>query len=50
MFVRSILSSYYRLLTGAMLAFAVFALTGCNEKAAEQVGPGTPGSGRHGPI
>ena len=42
MFVRSILSSYYRLLVGAMLALAVFALTGCNEKAAEQAAPGRP--------
>jgi RND family efflux transporter MFP subunit len=42
MFARSIFSSYYRLLTGAALAFAVFALTGCNEKAAEIVAPGRP--------
>jgi RND family efflux transporter MFP subunit len=42
MFARSILSSYYRLLTGAALAFAVFALAGCNEKAAETVTPGRP--------
>src|SRR3954464_10121043 len=42
MFVRSILSSYYRLLTGAMLALAVFALTGCNEKVAEKAAPGRP--------
>src|SRR5436309_4246912 len=42
MFVRSIFSSYYRLLTGASLAFAVFALTGCNEKAAETAAPGRP--------
>ncbi|CAN7465769.1 efflux RND transporter periplasmic adaptor subunit [Bradyrhizobium sp. LjRoot220] len=42
MFARSVLSSYYRLLTGAMLAFAVFALTGCNEKAAEKAAPGRP--------
>jgi RND family efflux transporter MFP subunit len=42
MFVRSVLSSYYRLLTGASLAFAVFALTGCNEKAAEPVAQGRP--------
>src|SRR5947207_8447594 len=42
MFVRSILSSYFRLLTGAMLALAVFALAGCNEKAAEQANPGRP--------
>ncbi|WOH83527.1 efflux RND transporter periplasmic adaptor subunit [Bradyrhizobium sp. BEA-2-5] len=42
MFVRSVFSSYYRLLTGASLAFAVFALTGCNEKAAENADPGRP--------
>jgi RND family efflux transporter MFP subunit len=42
MFSRSILSSYYRLLTGALLAFAVFALTGCNEKVAEKAAPGRP--------
>ena len=39
---RSIFAGYYRLLTGAALAFAVFALTGCNEKAAEKVTPGRP--------
>jgi RND family efflux transporter MFP subunit len=42
MFVHSVLSSYYRPLTGAMLALAVFALTGCNEKAAETAVPGRP--------
>src|SRR4030095_3319133 len=42
MFARSIFSNYYRLLTGASLAFAVFALTGCNEKAAEAPAPGRP--------
>src|SRR6187399_995134 len=42
MFGRSIFSSYYRLLTGASLAFAVFALAGCNEKAAETAAPGRP--------
>src|SRR5438874_2213614 len=42
MFDRSIFSSYYRLLTGASLAFAVFALAGCNEKAAETAAPGGP--------
>src|SRR3954466_8440723 len=42
MFARSIFSSYYRLLTGAALAFAVFALTGCNEKAAEKAAPTRP--------
>jgi RND family efflux transporter MFP subunit len=42
MFAGSIFSSYYKLLTSALLALAVFALTGCNEKAAEQVVPGRP--------
>src|SRR4030088_3564115 len=42
MFVRSILSSYYRLVTRATLALAVIALTGCNEKAAEKAAPGRP--------
>ncbi len=42
MFARSIFSSYYRLLIGAMLALAVFALTGCNDKAAEPVALGRP--------
>ena len=42
MFVRSVLSSYYRLLTGAMLALAVIALTGCNEKVAEKANPARP--------
>src|SRR6187402_2328882 len=42
MFGRSIFSSYYRLLTGASLAFAVFALAGCNEKAAENAAPVRP--------
>src|SRR5690349_22659210 len=42
MFARSIFASYYRLLTGASLAFAVFALAGCNEKAAEAPAPGRP--------
>src|SRR3978361_2197783 len=42
MFARSIFSSYYRLLTGAALALAVVALTGCNEKAAEVAAPGRP--------
>src|ERR1700738_3192825 len=42
MFVHSILSSYYRFLTGAMLAVAVIALTGCNEKVAEKAAPGRP--------
>jgi len=42
MLVNSILSSYYRLLTGVALAGAVIALTGCNEKAAEKADPGRP--------
>src|SRR5665811_740344 len=42
MFARSIFSNYYRLLTGAALALAVVALTGCNEKAAEVAAPGRP--------
>ena len=42
MLARSIFASYYRLLTGAALALVVFALTGCNEKAAEKVTPGRP--------
>jgi len=42
MFARSIFSNYYKLLTGASLAFAVFALAGCNEKAAETAAPGRP--------
>src|SRR5436853_1182905 len=42
MFARSVFSSYYRLLTGAMLALAVIALTGCNEIVAEKAAPGRP--------
>ena len=42
MFACSVLSSYGRLLTGAALAFAVIALTGCNEIAAERADPGRP--------
>ena len=42
MFVRSVLSSYYRLFTGAALALAVITLGGCNEKAAEKAAPGRP--------
>ena len=49
MFVRSILSSYSKLLTGAALAFAVFALAGC-KKRRPSGGAGTPGPDRHGPI
>src|SRR5437764_11959239 len=42
MFVRSVLSSYYTLLTGAMLALAMIALAGCNETVAEKAAPGRP--------
>jgi RND family efflux transporter MFP subunit len=42
MFVRSILSSYYRLLAGLALALMAIALTGCNELAAEKVAPSRP--------
>src|SRR5437867_9426420 len=42
MFVRSVLSSYYRLLTGAMLALAVVALSGCQDSTAEKVVSGRP--------
>ena len=42
MLVRSILSSYFRLLTGALLAASAIALTGCNESTAEKVVPGRP--------
>src|ERR1700752_3278197 len=42
MFAKSVLSSYFRLLTGAALAFVAITLAGCNEKAAEQVAPGRP--------
>src|SRR3954464_7788210 len=42
MLARSIFSNYYKLLTGAALALAVVALTGCNEKVAEKSAPGRP--------
>ncbi len=42
MFLNSVLSSYFRLLAGVMLALAVCALTGCNEKVAEKAAPGRP--------
>jgi RND family efflux transporter MFP subunit len=42
MFVRSVLSSYYRLLAGLSLALMAIALTGCNELAAEKVEPSRP--------
>jgi RND family efflux transporter MFP subunit len=42
MFLRSVLSSYFKLLTGALLAFSVIALSGCQESTAEKVVPGRP--------
>src|SRR3979411_3306567 len=42
MFIRSIFSSYYRLLAGLSLALMAIALTGCNELAAEKVAPSRP--------
>jgi RND family efflux transporter MFP subunit len=42
MFVRSIFSNYYRLLTGASIALLAVALVGCNEKVAEKSAPGRP--------
>src|SRR6476619_1473171 len=42
MFVRSISASYNKLLAGIALAALAIALTGCNEKAAEQAAPGRP--------
>src|SRR6188768_375071 len=42
MLVRSILSSYFRLLTGVLLAASAIALTGCNESTAEKIVQGRP--------
>src|SRR5882672_10206528 len=42
MFVRSILSSYYRILAGLSLAVLAIVLTGCNEIAAEKAAPSRP--------
>jgi RND family efflux transporter MFP subunit len=42
MFTRSILSSYYRLLAGAMLAFMAVALVGCSDSVAEKAVPSRP--------
>src|SRR6201996_1299480 len=39
---RWILSSYSRLLAGALLAFLAIALAGCNDKVAEKPTPGRP--------
>ena len=42
MFVRSVLSSYSSLLTGASLALLAMTLTGCNEKVADKAAPSRP--------
>ena len=42
MFVRSVFANYYRLLTGASLAFLAIALTGCNDKVTEKPVPSRP--------
>ena len=42
MLVRSILSSYSRLLAGAMLALLAIALAGCDDKVAEKAAPSRP--------
>src|SRR5665213_3559440 len=42
MLVRSILSSYSRLLAGARLALLAVSLAGCNEKVALKATPGRP--------
>ena len=42
MFLRSISHCYYRLLAGLTIALLAFALTGCDEKAAEKSEPGRP--------
>ena len=42
MLVRSIFSSYSRLLAGLAIAFLAVALAGCNEIAAQKVEPGRP--------
>src|SRR6201996_3567855 len=42
MLVRSILSSYSRLLAGVALAFLAVALAGCNDKVAEKPAPSRP--------
>src|ERR1700716_3755272 len=42
MLIRSIFSSYSRLLAGLTLAFLAIALAGCNEIAAQKAEPGRP--------
>ena len=45
MFVRSVLSSYSKLLAGVSLALMAAALAGCNETSPKRPAP-APGSGR----
>ena len=42
MFAQAALSSYYRLLVGASLAFLAIALAGCNDRVAEKAAPSRP--------
>src|ERR1700748_1924793 len=42
MLVRSILSSYSKLLAGILLAFLAVGLAGCNDQVAQKVTPGRP--------
>ncbi|HEY4986128.1 MAG TPA: efflux RND transporter periplasmic adaptor subunit [Bradyrhizobium sp.] len=42
MFVRTVLSNYYRLLTGIWLAAAAIALSGCNDTVAQKAEPPRP--------
>src|ERR1700757_946528 len=42
MFVRSILSSYFKLLMGVLLALSMIVLSGCQESTAEKAVPGRP--------
>src|ERR1700722_18204608 len=42
MLARSILSGYYRLLAGVMLALAAVTLAGCDDKVAEKTEPSRP--------
>jgi len=42
MFIRSVLSSYFRFFSGALLAASAIALTGCSESTAEKVVSGRP--------
>ncbi len=50
MLVRSIFTSYSRLLSGLSLALIAIALAGCNDKVAEKPAPSRPVSGRHGAL